>query len=300
MSENLPGRVRSSKRLFLIVFSVTFGIIVATVLLIAAYNWYQNRPTAAKQWKPSDLPPTGIRVTLKSRLLDKGIHYLFEVEPLDPSLNSAFDKVVHTGFSPGERSFQVHFLDSSGLELCKFDIQDFTVLEDNDGRGVGLSSLGTNYSCSPNEYRQANDWTVTWKFPKLESAKPQVSPGTVAKTPMSHTQATRVFVEEWRTIGSTWLSQRREEASEAVAEFGETCKAFIVTGNKERADFSIRFDRSLGGDGLGPSNKPHSYRYSLFDQTGDRLITEYTDSLEDAVHRACEALTYKETKKVGN
>jgi len=61
------------------------------------------------------------------------------------------------------------FYDASGFELCRGDPSGLTRMVDSAGKVSSLYGNGFLLGCSTNEYVEASNWNVTYRFPNLNT-----------------------------------------------------------------------------------------------------------------------------------
>jgi hypothetical protein len=162
---------RRWKGILLVGLSAVAGIGFCLVGIGAIYSWYQHRPLPPRNWREISLPAGGIKVTLKTQWRDGLVQYKFNVVPKEPSLSRAFDKAVRS--DQGAVRFTAHLRDKSGFALCGIDMDRFSRQINDTGIAIALLAEGNEFGCSRSEYKDVEDWDVSFHFPELELEKEQ-------------------------------------------------------------------------------------------------------------------------------
>ena len=177
--------MRPWKRLVVIGLSIGAGISVLLALIGGIYWWIEVRPTPPKTWPVLDIEAIGVHASLVTRWHEGRVEYQFRVWPLDPSLAEAFDKVANpnppTGAGamfpwlakPPDRSFTVHFYDSSDFEICNIPMVGLHPQVSGTGLTDAMVANDRSSSCSSSDYRNSQKRNISYQFPKLtaESAE---------------------------------------------------------------------------------------------------------------------------------
>ena len=120
----------------------------------------------------------------------------------------------------------------------------------------------------------------------------------VASVSQTAPEKTRVFVTEsnsWQikggiaTVddagGGATRGGARPQTAEIIKTFRERCPNFIITMNKEKADYIVLLDHEGGKDIIRRDNK-----VVIFHKDGDAVYSGATRSLGNAVKDSCHAI----------
>lgn len=158
-------RPRSWKRLVLVGLSIGVGIVLALVLVIAAYLRFSTRPTAPRTWGAIELPSVGIKTDLKTQWADGFLMYQFHASPFHATLAPDFAKIVRTDRL--NIRFTVYLEDQAGFQLCSVELRYLTPEIDNQGILDALVANDKTAGCTRSEYVRASSWNVSYVFPQL-------------------------------------------------------------------------------------------------------------------------------------
>ncbi len=160
------------------IFAIVFA--AAVVGTFYGYDYYSNRPTAAKHWATEALPALGVQYSLSTEWQrEDGLLYRFDLRPLDKTYEEGFSSIANTS-EARKGGFTVSLLDAGGFEVknCAITIEELVPLQDKDGKLKGMQAQGNISGCSRQRYLSAVNQSVLYTFKKI----PQ-SPEPLKSTP---------------------------------------------------------------------------------------------------------------------
>jgi hypothetical protein len=106
----------------------------------------------------------------------------------------------------------------------------------------------------------------------------------------SHAQVTAEGVLGEEKSALAFSGGTSSETIEVMKAFGRLCPAVVITANRDRADYIVRFDR----EGTNPTTPfVKGNKVAIFNRDEDLVYSHSTRLLGNAVKGACTALTRK-------
>lgn len=157
------------KSFFAATLKISVAIALAILLLaitgwgIYSFNQYRenerNAPLGTpRNWATITVPSLNNSVfRLSTVWREEQLSYQFEM--------IGFPSSLETAINTGNASFTIIFLDENGFKLEEHKIYGNEIIRviDEKGKSAGISSKGYTY-LSPDAYRKAQSWDVTWSF----------------------------------------------------------------------------------------------------------------------------------------
>jgi len=159
------------KRLLVACVGIGVGLGIGIIATVASIVWLTSRPTPtpepipARDWPQLDVEGAGLRAKLKTDWNDS-VRLQLLVTPRSDDLRAAFNDAVQS--HRDSISFTVHLYDKAGFELCKKDVTPTPAV----GAADRIDELQANdtflgYECSLSNYKEADDWNLSYVFPAL-------------------------------------------------------------------------------------------------------------------------------------
>jgi len=140
--------------------------------------------------------------------------------------------------------------------------------------------------------------------PIQQSAQPAAQPSAAPQTPPNDGKI-RIYVSDsqsWEVSGGWGASNgsggghesggARPQTAEIIKTFNQRCPEYVVTNNKDRANYAVILDHE-GGKGL----VRHRNKVAVFNRDGDVIFSDSTRELGNSVKDACASIAKDQARQ---